>query len=68
MEQTIGETAGLIWNYLDSHGETEVTKIKFDLNLNNTTLFLSLGWLLRENKIQLQKEKNTSRAKLIQQI
>jgi len=66
MDQSIiGKIAGDIWNYLNEKGETDTFKIKLDLNLNNSLLFLALGWLLRENKISIREEKNNYLIKLI---
>lgn len=46
-----GIVAGKIWEYLKQNGESDVVKIKLDLNLKNSMLFLALGWLSREDKI-----------------
>lgn len=58
METEIGQSAGSIWNYLAKEGKTDALKIKLNLELTNSILFLALGWLLRENKIVISKEKN----------
>ncbi|MDI6641069.1 MAG: winged helix-turn-helix domain-containing protein [Elusimicrobiota bacterium] len=58
METEVGSAAGLIWNYLAEHGKTDALKLKLNLGLTNSILFLALGWLLRENKLVISKEKN----------
>lgn len=63
-EIEIGINAGKIWNYLNENGATDVIKMKIDLNFSNTALFLALGWLAREDKIIIVKEKNEIRVKL----
>jgi len=51
MTERIGVAAGDIWKYLKEHGESSPIKIKANLGLSNTMLYLSLGWLARENKV-----------------
>ncbi len=58
MQELTGSIAGKIWKYLSEHGKTEVLHLRFDLKLTNSLLFLGLGWLLREDKILMTKEKN----------
>ena len=61
----IGLVAGTIWQYLDQHGDTNTIQIKVDLGYSNTQIFLGLGWLLREDKIQLTRQNNITQVKLI---
>ncbi|MDR3111968.1 MAG: winged helix-turn-helix domain-containing protein [Elusimicrobiota bacterium] len=49
----IGFAAGEIWKYLSEHGQVTSIKIKISLELSNTMLYLALGWLARENKIDI---------------
>lgn len=59
-EQTIGQSAGQIWNYLsENKGQATMTKIKKDLDLKGNFAELGLGWLARENKVQLAKSGNS---------
>ncbi|OGS27546.1 MAG: hypothetical protein A2297_03315 [Elusimicrobia bacterium RIFOXYB2_FULL_48_7] len=58
MEETIGVVAGKIWHYLSSHEKVDAVKIKFHLKISNSTLFMALGWLARENKIKMNQEKD----------
>jgi hypothetical protein len=53
MDALIGATAGKIWNYLTGNGSTTSMKIKADLGISNSLLYLSLGWLAREGKIEI---------------
>ena len=50
MMETIGQTAGQIWNYLNENGETTVAKMKKELDLKGNFAELGLGWLAREGK------------------
>jgi len=56
MINEIGETAGMVWIYLETEGEMSIAKLKKDLNLKSETLLLSLGWLAREGKIDFIKK------------
>lgn len=64
MEDLIGKIAGEIWHYLDEHGEVSVAEIKFSLGYSNSLIFLALGWLARENKINLLESDYTYKISL----
>ena len=51
--QKVGETAGLIWQALESQGPVKVTALKKQLKTSDTVLHMSLGWLAREDKIEM---------------
>jgi hypothetical protein len=53
----IGENAGLIWKALFSNEELDTNHISRLINKNERIVFYALGWLARENKIQLSKKK-----------
>lgn len=53
MQDEIGQTAGLVWEFLDINGESSTLQIRSSLKITQTLLFLSLGWLAREGKVQL---------------
>ncbi len=52
----IGTKSGEIWHYLQSCGETSILKLKAETGCSATVLHLSLGWLLREGKVQFSKK------------
>ena len=56
MMETIGLTAGQIWNYLNENGETTVAKMKKELDLKSNFADLGLGWLAREDKVEISKK------------
>lgn len=56
MQETIVESAGQIWNYLNEKGEVTTTKMKKDLSLDDNFASLGLGWLAREDKINFSKK------------
>ncbi len=49
----VGETAGVIWQALDSRGSLKMTALKKLLKTNDTILHMALGWLAREDKIEM---------------
>lgn len=53
MIDRVGFAAGEIWKYLLENGESSPIKIKANLGLSNTMLYLALGWLARENKVSI---------------
>ena len=63
-ENLLGTTAGRILEYLSKEQECDIIKLKFALKLNNSLLFLGLGWLAREDKIVIIQSKNTYLIKL----
>ena len=52
----IGEDAGVIWNVLNNKGELDTNHISRLIQKDERNIFSALGWLARENKIQLQKK------------
>lgn len=57
LEQSIGLSAGQIFNYLaENEGQATFTKLKKDLDLKSNFAELGLGWLAREDKIELAKK------------
>ncbi len=65
LEETIGQSAGQIYNYLaENNGQTTFTKLKKDLDLKGNFAELGLGWLAREDKVQLTKSGTTLKIKL----
>jgi hypothetical protein len=66
MDTLIGDTAGKIWNYLTTKDSATSIKIKADLGIPNSLLYLSLGWLARENKIEIAETSNTYKVVLKQ--
>ena len=64
MYDLIGITAGEIWKYLSEKGTSTILEIKSNLGVSNTLLHLALGWLIRENKIELAESGHTYRVSL----
>ena len=52
----IGTSAGAIYNYLNNNGTTTFSKMKKDLDLKSNFADLGLGWLAREDKVEISKK------------
>ena len=63
MEELIGIAAGKIWNSLGEKKLTQ-TQLKKATGLNEKMLFLGLGWLSKEGKIEFVKENNFEKISL----
>jgi hypothetical protein len=59
MVNAIGETAGIVWVYLSENGAVSVAKLKTALKADAFILNASIGWLAREEKIQINKVRNS---------
>jgi len=71
MQNLIGTTAGQIWQYLSRNNYTltaqkfiTTTRLKTALGVSDRILHLALGWLSRENKIEIEAAENTFRVSL----
>lgn len=65
LEQSIGLSAGQIYNYLaENNGEATFTKLKKDLDLKGNFAELGLGWLAREDKVELAKSGSSLKVRL----
>jgi len=53
MSNTIGETAGKIWKYLDKNGATSVSKITTETGINKNDIQRAIGWLSKEDKLSI---------------
>lgn len=55
-EEKIGFAAGEIYNYLNENGTTSFSKMKKELDLKGNFADLGLGWLARENKVEISQK------------
>ena len=56
LQELIGQSAGQIYNYLNSNGESTFSKMKKELDLKGNFADLGLGWLAREDKVEISKK------------
>lgn len=64
MQETIIETAGKIWEYLNEKGEVTTKKMNKDLGLDENFTGLGLGWLAREDKVTFNKKGSYTKVSL----
>ena len=53
MNEMVGEFAGLIWRALEGKNALSQKEIKKATKLKDKVFYLGLGWLLREDKINV---------------
>jgi predicted HTH transcriptional regulator len=51
---TIGEAAGIVWNYLDQNGPASVNKITTETGINKNDIHRAIGWLSKEDKLSFE--------------
>ena len=64
VQAQVGETAGKIWHLLQENGPLTVAQLKKKLNGSGELLGFALGWLSREDKIDISTDKKTYRVQL----
>lgn len=52
--ETIGTSAGLVWNALAEANVLSVKQLKKITKLKDKETYAAIGWLARENKVTLQ--------------
>lgn len=56
--QSIGESAGIIWNLLQSESRKwDYQEIKQATGLSNRIINAAIGWLAREGKLSIEETK-----------
>lgn len=53
----VGETAGKIWHLLNEEGPQTFPQLKKKLNGTGEILGFALGWLAREDKVDITQDK-----------
>jgi Winged helix-turn-helix domain (DUF2582) len=64
IKSMVGETAGKIWETLSAQGPLTVAQLKKKVDGKTDLVNFALGWLAREDKIDLIPEKKTFRVQL----
>jgi Winged helix-turn-helix domain (DUF2582) len=59
MQEEIGITAGAIWQALDANGEMSLAALKKEVNGKAPIIDWAIGWLAREDKIVLTRQKRS---------
>ena len=60
----VGETAGKIWHLLNDEGPLTIPQLKKKLNGSGELLSFALGWLAREEKVDITQEKKSFKVAL----
>lgn len=60
----VGETAGQVWQLLSTEGPQTLVQLKKKLNGTSELLDFAIGWLAREDKIEITPDKKTVRIQL----
>ena len=64
LQEQIGFSAGQIYDYLNNNGETTFAKMKKELDLKSNFADLGLGWLAREEKVEISKKGSSVNVRL----
>lgn len=56
MSDTIGTAAGKIWEYLNTHEASSVSKITRETGLSRNYTQRAIGWLAKEDKLKIEME------------
>ncbi|MGD9898192.1 MAG: winged helix-turn-helix domain-containing protein [Calditrichaceae bacterium] len=59
MKYKIGEMSGKVWQALRRDGEMTLSQLKKALSADSFLLNAAIGWLAREDKIEVVKYRNT---------
>ena len=60
----VGKTAGKLWHALSSAGPLTLAQLKKKVNGSGELLSFGLGWLAREDKVEIIPEKKSFRVRL----
>jgi hypothetical protein len=64
MQEEIASSAGIIWHALNDRGELSLAKLKKEVNVKTPVFDWAVGWLAREDKIEITSEKRSFRIQL----
>ena len=59
LKEQVGTTAGKVWQILSDSGPQTVAQLKKRLNGSSELVGFALGWLAREDKIDISQEKKS---------
>ncbi len=60
----VGETAGKVWELLSIDGPQTLAQLKKRVKGSGEVLGFAIGWLAREDKVEIAEEKKTFRVQL----
>jgi len=56
MIQSIGDTAGKVWKFLNEKGEANLNQLKKGVKSDPNLVLQAIGWLAREDKLLIEKK------------
>jgi hypothetical protein len=56
--EQIGDTAGLVWHYLNANGPASMTQLAKDIDAPRDVIMQAVGWLAREDKLSIDESRN----------
>ena len=65
MINNIGETAGQVYQVLEKNGELTLARLKTVTEATDFQLSAAIGWLARENKVQINQKGKSIRVSLL---
>jgi hypothetical protein len=54
MLDIVGNTAGVIWKYLDKNGPISIAKLIKETKIDEKNIQRGIGWLAQENKVSIE--------------
>ena len=64
MNEAVGSTAGKIWHALSEDGPQTLVQLKKKVNGSGELVGFALGWLAREDKVDISQDKKNFRVAL----
>jgi Winged helix-turn-helix domain (DUF2582) len=64
MIEKVGDAAGKIFQFLEKNGEVSVLKLKTGLKLSSSMVCMGIGWLAREEKLNIKDAKKDVKVSL----
>jgi hypothetical protein len=64
MKDQLGVTAGQVWHILNDFGPQTLSELKKRVNGSGDLVGFALGWLAREDKIDISQQKKNFRVAL----
>ncbi|MCE5177792.1 MAG: winged helix-turn-helix domain-containing protein [Porphyromonadaceae bacterium] len=61
-KKIIGTNAGIIWNLLNNNQKWSITQLQEASGLSEKEIYSAIGWLARENKIEIEKTADNKEA------
>jgi predicted transcriptional regulator len=58
MKETVGKTAGRVWELLKKNHEMTISQLPKALKQKDTVVYQAVGWLAREDKIAYRTKGN----------